>query len=50
MNKFKKVIILLLFGQLLITSCGVKSSESNKTTEKVSVILDLTQIVNKTEK
>jgi hypothetical protein len=50
MNKFKKVIILILFGQLLISSCGGKSSESNKTTEKVSVILDLTQIVNKTEK
>ncbi|MEH6536640.1 MAG: hypothetical protein V7719_09620 [Psychroserpens sp.] len=52
MNKLKTVIILLLFGQLLMTSCGGKSSESNKekTTEKVSVILDLTQIVNKTEK
>lgn len=50
MNKFKKVIILILFGQLLISSCGGKSSESNNTTEKVSVILDLTQIVNKTEK
>ncbi|WP_282076213.1 hypothetical protein [Maribacter aquivivus] len=52
MNKFKAVIILLFFGQLLISSCGGKSKESNKTktTEQVSVILDLTQIANKTEK
>ncbi len=52
MNKLSTVIILLLFGQLLMTSCGGKSTESNKekTTEKVSLILDLTQIVNKTEK
>jgi hypothetical protein len=51
MKKLKKVIILLLFGPLLMTSCGGKPSESNKekTTAKVSLILDLTQIVNKTE-
>lgn len=48
----KTLIIISLLGQLLLISCSNKPSETNqvKKNEKESVILDLNQITNKTEK
>lgn len=50
MSKVKISIILLLFSQLLITSCGGKSKKAETSKNTKSLIVDLPKIINRTEK